>query len=246
MKKTQTIAIIHYNTPELTEACIQSIRKTGCDWPILLFDNSDKHPLKKRFAGVKRIDNTKGQVINFDALLAEYPDKCWDMAKLSNYGSFKHIVTVQKLWELLPDGFILVESDVLIKRDIRTLWREEFASVGRIQWKQPGNPFDIPRMLPWLCYINVPLLTANGARYFDPLRCWALQAGGRKRKGNWYDTGAAMLEDIIRTKPQLVARNLLDLDTYYVHYRGGSWRKNDMEGRKITVKRQFGDCQKTI
>lgn len=36
----QTIAIIHFNTPELTEACILSIRKQGCDWPIVLFDNS--------------------------------------------------------------------------------------------------------------------------------------------------------------------------------------------------------------
>ena len=41
MKKRQTIAIVHYNTPELTEACIMSIRKTGCQWPVVVFDNSD-------------------------------------------------------------------------------------------------------------------------------------------------------------------------------------------------------------
>ena len=38
MKKT--IAIIHFNTPELTECCIMSIRKQGCDWPVVVFDNS--------------------------------------------------------------------------------------------------------------------------------------------------------------------------------------------------------------
>ena len=38
MKKT--IAIIHFNTPELTECCIMSIRKHGCDWPVVVFDNS--------------------------------------------------------------------------------------------------------------------------------------------------------------------------------------------------------------
>ena len=38
--KKKTIAIIHFNTPELTEACILSIRKQGCDWPVVVFDNS--------------------------------------------------------------------------------------------------------------------------------------------------------------------------------------------------------------
>ena len=39
------------------------------------------------------------------------------MAKKVNHGSVKHILSVQKLWELLPDGFILLESDVLIKKN---------------------------------------------------------------------------------------------------------------------------------
>ena len=98
MKKKQTIAIVHYNTPVLTEACIRSIRKTGCQWPVVVFDNSDELPFKKRIAGVKRIDNTQGQIIDFDELLASHPDKCWDMTKLSNYGSLKHTASVQKLW----------------------------------------------------------------------------------------------------------------------------------------------------
>lgn len=225
----KTIAIIHYNTPELTEACILSLRKTGCDWPVQVFDNSDQRPFSKKMKGVKVLNNRKGQFINFENELAFYPARCWEIAKQSNFGSFKHILSVQKLWELLPDGFILVESDVLLKKDISTLWMEEYASVGRIQWHQKGNQFDIPRMLPHLCYMNVPLLTENGARYFDPKRCWAIVGNGKGVKGNWYDTGAAMLEDIIKTKPQLVARNILDLDTYYIHYRGGSWRQNDLK-----------------
>ena len=40
MAKQKTIAIIHFSTPELTEACILSIRKQGIDWPIVVFDNS--------------------------------------------------------------------------------------------------------------------------------------------------------------------------------------------------------------
>jgi hypothetical protein len=84
-------------------------------------------------------------------------------------------------------------------------------------------------MLPWLCYLNVPLLTANGAKYYDPNRSWGLQPGGTSNPNNWYDTGASILEDIINTKPQLTARLYPDLDKYYVHYCGGSWRGNDMK-----------------
>ena len=91
----QTIAIIHFNTPELTEACILSIRKHGCEWPIVLFDNSaditapagtngndpkeettiKARPFKKKMKGVKVIDNTKGQVIDFEQFLSLYPDR---------------------------------------------------------------------------------------------------------------------------------------------------------------------------
>ena len=41
MEKKQ-VAIVHFNTPELTEACIMSIRKHGGrDYQITIFDNSD-------------------------------------------------------------------------------------------------------------------------------------------------------------------------------------------------------------
>jgi hypothetical protein len=35
----------------------------------------------------------------------------------------------------------------------------------------------------------------------------------------------------VKTKPQLVARLYKDLDHYYLHYTGGSWRKNDIENQ---------------
>ena len=227
----KTIAIVHFNTPELTEACILSIRKVGCHWPVTVLDNSDKRPFKAKMKGVTIIDNTKGQIIDFDAELQKYPDKCWDMAKRSNYGSAKHMMSVQKLWELLPDGFILVESDVLIRKNFEFLWDESFAATGKAQWFK-GRRQEKDRLLPWLCYMNVPLLTANGAKYYDPERSWGLQPGGMKNPNNWYDTGAPMLEDIIKTKPQLSARLYPNLDTYYIHYCGGSWRGNDFEQQK--------------
>lgn len=232
MKKKQ-IAIIHFNTPELTEACVMSIWKhAGKDaYHITIFDNSDQRPFRRRMRGVTVVDNTKGQIVDFEAELAKYPDKCWDLAKRSNYGSAKHIMSVQKLWELLPDGFILVESDVLIQKNFDFLWDEQYAACGKVQWFH-GRWHQKDRLLPWLCYMNVPLLTKNGARYFDPMRCWALQPGGKRNPANLYDTGASLLEDIVKTKPQLVARLYKDLDQYYLHYLGGSWRQNDLDAQK--------------
>lgn len=238
MKKT--VAIVHYNTPELTEAAILSLRKqTGTMYRVVVFDNSDKRPFEEYLAskpqgtlkGVTVIDNTQGQVIDFEKELAKYPDKCWDLAWRSNYGSAKHIMSVQKLWELIPDGFILMESDILLTRNINFLWDEQYAACGKAQWFR-GRTREKDRLLPFLCYINVPLCVANGARYFDPKRCWSLSPGGMNNPANWYDTGASLLEDIIKTKPQLVARLYKDLDHYYVHYTGGSWRQSDIENQK--------------
>ena len=226
--KKKTIAIIHFNTPELTEAAIMSVRKHCLeDYQFLIFDNSDKRPFKKKMKGVKVVDNTKGQVIDFEAELAKYPDKEWNMAKLSNHGSAKHIMSVQKLWELLPDGFVLMESDVLITKNFDFLWNEDFAACGKVQYFRNRRK-EKDRLLPWLCYMNVPKLTANGARYFDPMRCWNLQPG-EDNPGNHWDTGACLLDDIRKTKPALVCRCYPNLDNYYLHYNGGSWRVNDLE-----------------
>ncbi|MBR3856809.1 MAG: DUF4422 domain-containing protein [Bacteroidaceae bacterium] len=229
------IAIIHFNTPELTEACILSIRKVGCDWPITVLDNSDKRPFNKRMKLVKVLNNRKQQLIDFDAELKKYPDKCWDMARLSNYGSVKHMMSVQYLWGVLKDGFILVESDVLLAKPFDFLWDENFAACGKAQWFR-GRCIEKDRLLPWLCYMNVLLLVKNGAKYYDPSRSWGLQPGGMRNPNNWYDTGAPLLEDIIKTKPQLTARLYPNLDKYYIHYCGGSWRGDDMKAQAEWLK----------
>jgi hypothetical protein len=127
------------------------------------------------------INNRKGQVIDFQKMLAEYPDRNQRHAIVNDWGSMKHIWTVQKLWELLPDGFVLMESDILLKRSIDEFFREEYSVVGYHQHQQPGNKFGIGRMLPMLCWMNVPMLTSEGpalvAREFsqerDALRAWA-------------------------------------------------------------------------
>ena len=236
-KGDRVVAMIHFNTPEITEAAVKSIRKHGGEnYEIVIFDNSadtttsqgtlQARPFTAKLPGVTVIDNTKGQVIDFDKFLAEYPDREPYWAMLSNFGSAKHIRTVQELWRLIPQGFVLLEGDAILTKPIDWMWREDFAVVGRVQW-HTNNPIDIPRYYPFLLYMNVPKLVAKGVSFFDPKRCWALQKGEMTR-GNWYDTGASLLEDVINGKPELVGWNVKELDSYYLHYHGGSWKKSDI------------------
>ena len=225
--KKKTVAIIHYNTPELTMAAIGSLLKNGGGpFRVVVFDNSDQRPFEGA-TNVQVFDNTKGQIIDFDKELEKFPerDRSIGCAKGCEFGSVKHMMTVQKLWELLPQGFVLMESDILIKKNIDEFFREEYSVVGYHQHQQPGNKFGIGRMLPMLCWMNVPMLTSEGARYFDPDRSWMLHPG-EDDKRNWYDTGACLLDDILTMRPRLKGLHV-DIRNYVVHFGSGSWNGKD-------------------
>ena len=227
--KQKTVAIIHYNTPELTMAAIGSLLKNGGGpFRVVVFDNSDTRPFEGA-TNVQVFDNTKGQIIDFEKELEKYPerDRSIGCAKGCEFGSAKHMMTVQKLWELLPQGFVLMESDILIKKTIDEFFREEYSVYGYCQKVQPHNPFNIGRMLPMLCWMNVPMLTREGAKYFDPTRTYGLLPGGRQNRNNWYDTGAVLLEDILTKRPRLKGFHR-DIREFVEHYGSGSWAKNDL------------------
>lgn len=232
--KQKTVAIIHFNTPMLTEAAIKSLRKHGGEkYHVTIFDNSDTKPFLRRMRGVKRIDNTQGQVIDFDAELAKYPerDSSIGCAKGCEFGSAKHMMTVQKLWELLPDGFVLMESDILLKANIDEFFDEGYSVYGYCQKHQPYNPFGIGRMLPMLCWMNVPMLQREGAKYFDPERTYGLLPGGKQNRNNWYDTGAPLLEDILSKRPRLKGYHR-DIREFVEHYGSGSWQNNNVSAHQ--------------
>ena len=257
MAKQKTIAIIHFNTPELTEACIKSIRKHGCDWPIVVFDNSrevtfpagegmpertiEARPFTRKMKGVKVIDNTNGQVINFAVQLYAFPDKTEAHAAVNGWGSDIHMLTVDELFDILPDGFILVESDVLVKADIRQMWREEYSFCGYVQKNQHGNRFKVPRILPMLCYLNVPKFKAEGVRYFDPDRSWMLHADENDKR-NWYDTGASLLEDVLAHRPRLKGLHV-DIRLFIEHYGGGSWHQGDLQRQSAWLAQHRALCE---
>ena len=224
------VAIVHFNTPELTEACVLSLRKHGGEsYHVTIFDNSDRLPFTAKMENVDVIDNTKGQIIDFDAELAKF-DKA-ESGSINAYGSARHMMSIQKLWDILPDGFLLLDSDVLIKQDIDFMWQEDQCAVGHLQNPQPGNIFDIPRLVPMVCYINVPKCKECGLTYYDPERCWMIHSPRMDDRNNWYDTGASFFEDIHNHKGGAHGKRI-DIRPLMEHYKKGSWQRNGGNHKK--------------
>ena len=240
MAKQKTVAIIHYNTPELTEAAILSLRKHGGeDYHVTVFDNSapaidqktgeryEARPFTAEMPGVTVIDNTKGQVIDFEKELAKYPDKSPDIGcqKSCVYGSDKHMMSVQYLMDhVLTDGFLLMDSDILIRQSVDFMFQEDQCCVGHVT--NCSGPKAYPRLAPMLLWINSKMCKEGGAVFFDPDRSWALNPGGFGNKKNGWDTGAALLQDIKTKKPQCHGKRI-DIRPLMFHFGSGSWFKND-------------------
>ena len=215
---------MHFNTPELTEACINSIRKHGGkEYNITVFDNSDARPFTKKMDGVTVIDNTKGQVIDFNKELSKYPKA--RHGEVNNYGSDKHMMSVQKLWDIIDAPFLLLDSDVLVKQSVDFMFQDSQVAVGHVQNPQPGNNFHLGRLVPMLCYINVPLCRKCGLTYFDPKRSWMIHSSDLQDKRNWYDTGASFYEDIHNHKNGAHGKRV-DIRPLMEHYKRGSWWGN--------------------
>lgn len=210
------VAIVHYNTPELTEATIRSLNKHTPGCRVTVFDNSDEKPFPHTFKNVSVIDNTKGQVVDFEEMLSHYPDKQDDDRNKSNFGSAKHCRSVDYLMDVLTEGFILMDSDVLIRKDISGFARSDSAVVGTRHTKDGVTLFH-----PMLCWINVPMLKENGIRYFNGDKMWALS---NIFPNNRYDTGAWLLDEV---ESKRLPYAELDILSYIVHFGHGSWRKKD-------------------
>lgn len=240
MKETKSkrhVAIVHFNTPELTEATILSLRKHGgADYEVTVFDNSTERPFIAKMKGVTVVDNTQGQVIDFAKELAKFPNK---VGTANDYGSVKHMMSVQKLWDILPDGFLLLDSDVLIKASVEHMFRDDFVAVGHVQMPQPGNKFNLSRLVPMVCYINVPMCKQRGLSYFDPERCWMVHSSDPNDRNNWYDTGASFYEDIHNHKNG--AHGLrVDIRPLMEHYKRGSWARTNVNSHQQWLAKHHG------
>lgn len=153
--------IVHYNTPKLTTALICSINKFTKNADIIVFENSDKNKLENIFTNVKILDNSAQQLINFDAHIKNFvkthhiTNKILEHEKhSSNFGSYKHALSIQYLYNNLNTDFILLDSDVLLTRDVTSICDTSKAFCGAI--RQPNI-----RVYPFVVYLNTKLLKDN-------------------------------------------------------------------------------------
>lgn len=213
----KNIVIIHYNTPHLTECLVRSINMFVEDAIIFIFDNSDKYPFTAGFDNVVLMDNTKGQIINFDEWLEKYPKKISSPGRVNNWASAKHCYSVEKCIELIGENFILLDSDVLLKRDISNLYDDRAVYIGEIA-TQPRST--IKRVLPFICFINVEMLKKNEKHYFDENYMHGLCCNIVNKRADSYDTGAGFYINTL----DLPHMDIICED-YITHYGHGSWNK---------------------
>lgn len=220
----KNIVIIHYNTPHLTECLVRSINLFVKDAVIYIFDNSDKNPFIAHFDNVTVFDNTKGQIIDFDKWLEKYPNRMKSPGKANLWGSAKHCYSVEKCMELIKENFVLLDSDVLLKRDISNLYKDDLMYIGNVI-TQPKS--SVKRVLPFICYINVKMCKEKGVHYFDDNYMHGLWKNGVADR---YDTGGAFYIQSLKYKHEEI-----NFNDYVVHYGHGSWTKIG-EKMKVTDK----------
>lgn len=221
--------IVHYNTPELTACLCSSILKLHENAEIVIFDNSDKRPFDKKLADVY-YDNTKGQIIDFEKELKKYPDRNIKEQQQTgvNFGSAKHSMSIDWLCKNIKENFILMDSDILLKRKV-DFEDENFICVADIIKIKS----DIERISPMLAYINTKKMHENGITFFDGKRMHGLCKITERYL--YYDTGTSFLEDI--RKKGLFKK--YDLTDYYVHYGNGSWRNSDKSKCAADTKKPY-------
>ena len=214
-------AIVHFNTPELTTLLMSSLYKTHPDATVVLFDNSTQLPFMNagKFPRVTYMDNTKGQHINFSTELAKYPNRYIpeQLQTGSNFGSAKHTITIQYLIDKIQEPFILLDSDILFKKNCADIVDPSVCCVSDIEYSS------VNRIYPFIAYINVPLIKISGIKFFDPNRMHGLCHPSNR--SYLYDTGASFYEDIIK----IHSHKKITYTDYIVHYGNGSWR-NDKHG----------------
>jgi hypothetical protein len=237
------VLIVHYNTPKLTAAAIRSLWLHTPGARVTVLDNSDRRPFRptplplplmeesdyrqsaklstpshigEGWGGVSYIDNTRGQVFDWERMLEQWPDK---LPTKNNWGSAMHCYSVEVCMDRFKDGFVLMDSDVLVRRDIRELVDRSVAWKAGVQHRKKENSGLVERVEPYLCWINTPMLKEHGIRYFNPEKMWHLTS---EAPGKNYDTGAWLKEACDAAGlPGLE----IDLTQWIEHYGNGSWRK---------------------
>lgn len=115
-----------------------------------------------------------------------------------------------------------MDSDAVAISDFTPLCCDTVAWSGWVHCNTSFTGYEIYRLCPFLCWLNVPMLQRSGVRYFNAQKMWSLTS---RKPDCYYDTGAWLLEESRRLL--LPYRDTEILGKYIEHFHGGSWRKNE-------------------
>ena len=197
------ILIVNYNTPEMVYYNILSINKTTPNCLIYVFDNSDKEEGKfvaDEFTNVIVLDNTKDQY--FLRYGVDFYYKYWRP-------SIMHSKTVQAFIDKIDvDGFILLDSDVIVIRDLNEIYDERFSFVGTIENGVRLNPF--------CCFINSKMCRDKKIEFYS---FGAIKWDGRLSMMK--DSGYLFFQMVKDKKP---VYKIITARDYVHHFSAGSYR----------------------
>lgn len=213
---------VNLDTTALTRALVRSIRKwCGRGVRIVVMDNSVREAfVAERGYEVEILRNGGGELVDFEAELAKWEDKD-ETEAWNGWGSARHMLSIDWLVRNLDlrgeKGFLLMDSDILLKKDVSGLALEDMAWVGERHWYEgrDGNRYE--RLWPFLCWIGAEQCRIAGVRYFNGEYCYALTKG----EGRHWDTGAWFLAECDRLG--LKGWNV-NLGEYIVHLGQSSYK----------------------
>ena len=227
--------IIHYNTYKLTSALVSNINKIVPGSKIYIFENSPK----KYDWGVSNVtvfDNSKGQIVNFDSELEKYPNRKKSLGRCSNFGSFKHCISVDRCFDLLHEPFILLDSDVLLKKDPSDLVSEDVYWSGEVfdwSWKLGDKNWPQGKRIdPRISFINLTKCKSDGIRYFEEHHMAGLW--NPDKEADSFDTGGWFYEQVKDLDHINIKR-----DDYVVHFGGGSHLKSKSQEEFLAKNRKL-------
>ena len=219
--KNVDIYITNFNTTELVNLLIRSIIKNvkSLRYRIIVVDNSTlkKFSLDESINleghSVQILDNTEKKLFDTDMFVEKYSK----VDSKNNYASFRHAIAIQWILDTAENDVVLLDSDVVIKRDIDFI-DEKYVTVA----DTGSNDFKV-RFLPFIQYFNIKKIQGFHLKYLDIDR---MHGGRNAANSKKYDTGASFYEDIIQRK---IAYKTINHNVYVDHLKGGSWLGKNKE-----------------
>lgn len=144
--------IVNFNTSLLVNALISNVFSIDKDAKLTILDNSDKEKFKTKY-DVNILDNTENQICNFEIEWKKLTNK-----PFKDNGSWKHSMSIEWFYEHTDDPFILLDSDVIIKKPFFEILKKDILFAGDVSCN---------RILPMFLYINTPLCKAKQKKFFD-------------------------------------------------------------------------------